>query len=147
MPRCDLSSYACDRAPPAAGGLGDESGGSQRDGANGSRPVTGRHSGPDQSRGLPNPALALGALFLAAVVISAILIQVSRHPASTSGPAAAAGGGPQHAVRAPASPSASGSASAAPPAAGPAPLPDPFGPAAATFLGGRSGTVLAAVDN
>jgi hypothetical protein len=109
--------------------------------------VTGRHSGPDQSRGLPNPALALGALFLAAVVISAILIQVSRHPARTSGPAAAAGGGPQRAAGALASASASASPSAAASATAAARLPDPFGTATAAFLGGRSGTVLAAVYN
>ena len=111
--------------------------------------MTGRHSGRDQPRSLPNPALALGAVFLAAVVISAILIQVVRHPASGARPAAAAGTDPHHVPAAPASTSASASRSAtgpatAPPAA-PAQLPDPFGATAAAFLGGRSGTVLAAV--
>jgi Beta-lactamase enzyme family len=109
--------------------------------------VTGRHSSPDRSRGLPNPALALGAVFLAAVVISAILILVSRHPASTARPAAAARGGPHHAAAAPASTSASASPSATASATAPAQLPDPFGAATAGFLGGRSGTVLAAVYN
>jgi Beta-lactamase enzyme family len=106
--------------------------------------VTGRHSSREPSRSLPNPALALGAVFLAAVVISAILIQVTRHPTS-SAPAAASGGAPHHAAAAPASASVSASVSASPSAT--APRPDPFGAAAAAFLGGRSGTVLAAVYN
>jgi hypothetical protein len=106
--------------------------------------VTGRHSSREPSRSLPNPALALGAVFLAAVVISAILIQVTRHPGS-SAPAAAAGGAPHHAAAAPAS--VSGSVSASPSATVPAPRPDPFGAGTAAFLGGRSGTVLAAVYN
>jgi hypothetical protein len=111
--------------------------------------VTGRHSSRERSRGLPNPALALGAVFLAAVVITAILIQVSRHPASGARPAAA-GGGASHPLAAavpPASKSAAASPSAAAPATAPAPLPDPFGATTAAFLGGRSGTVLAAVYN
>jgi Beta-lactamase enzyme family len=109
--------------------------------------VSGRHSGPEQSRRLPNPALALGAVFLAAVVISALLVKVISHPASTVRPAAAAAGDPQHLAAAPASSSAaaspSGSSSAA--ARAPARLADPFGAATAGYLGGRSGTVLAAV--
>jgi hypothetical protein len=117
--------------------------------------VTGRHSSRDQSRGLPNPALALGAVFLAAVVISAILVKVISHPAGTARPAAAAGGAPHHVAAAPASASASASRSAPTPATAsataattaPAHLPDPFGAATAAFLGGRSGRVLAAAYN
>jgi hypothetical protein len=114
--------------------------------------VSGRHSSREQSRGLPNPALALGAVFLAAVVISVILIQVSRHPASGARPAASAGGAPHHAAAGPAGtppsspqPPASRSASPSPSASAPAALADPFGAATAAYLGGRAGTVLAAV--
>ncbi|HMH92444.1 MAG TPA: serine hydrolase [Streptosporangiaceae bacterium] len=120
--------------------------------------MTGRHSSRERSGGLPNPALALGAVFLAAVVISAILVKVISHPASTARPVAD-GGAPHHAAAAPAPSSASArppasasaSASARPPASAsasataPASRPDPFGAATAAFLGGRSGTVLAAV--
>jgi hypothetical protein len=111
--------------------------------------VSGRHSGPEQSRRLPNPALALGAVFLAAVVISALLVKVISHPASTVRPAAASAGDPQHVAAAPASRSAaaspSGTPSAAAPATAPGRLADPFGAATAAYLGDRSGTVLAAV--
>jgi hypothetical protein len=107
------------------------------------------HPGPEQSRRLPNPALALGAVFLAAVVISALLVKVISHPASTVRPAAASAGDPQHVIAAPASRSAatspSGTPSAAAPATAPGRLADPFGAATAAYLGGRSGTVLAAV--
>jgi Beta-lactamase enzyme family len=113
--------------------------------------VTGRHSSRGQSQGLPNPALALGAVFLAAVVISAILVKVVSHPARAARPAA--GGAPHHAAAAPAPlsvsarPAASAPArkSASAPATAPAAQPDPFGSATAAFLGGRSGTALAAV--
>ena len=99
-----------------------------------------------------NPALALGAVFLTAVLISVILVKVVSHPASTSRPAAD-GGAPHHAAAAPAPPSAparpSGSAPARPAASAsataPVARPDPFGAATAAFLAGRSGTVLAAV--
>jgi hypothetical protein len=112
--------------------------------------VSGRHSSREQARGLPNPALALGAVFLAAVVISVLLIQVTRHPASGARPAASVGGAAHHPAAAPASPppaSHKGPASASPSPSAPAPAarPDPFGAATAAYLGGRSGTVLAAV--
>ena len=124
--------------------------------------MSGRHSGPEQSRRLPeqpgrlpeqsrrlpNPALALGAIFLAAVVISALLVKVISHPASAVRPAAASAGDPQHVAAAPASTSAaspSRTPSAAAPATAPGRLADPFGAATAAYVGGRSGTVLAAV--
>jgi hypothetical protein len=114
--------------------------------------VSGRHSSQEQPRGLPNPALALGAVFLAAVVISVILIQVTRHPASGARPAASVGRAAHHAAGGaastpPASHKAPASRSASPSAPVPAALPDPFGTAAAAYLRGRSGTVLAAVYN
>jgi len=112
--------------------------------------VTGRHSSRERSRGVPSPVLALGAVFLAAVVISVLLVKVISHPASAARPAAG-GGASHHAAAAPAKSSQSArpsvSAAARPPAsaAAPAARPDPFGAATAGFLGGRSGTVLAAV--
>jgi Beta-lactamase enzyme family len=76
---------------------------------------------------------------------------VTRHPASGAPPAAAAKGAPHHEATAPApasgTPSASATPSAAASATALAPRADPFGAATAAFLGGRSGTVLAAVYN
>jgi hypothetical protein len=107
--------------------------------------VTGRHAGPEQPRALAHPAVAVGAVFLVAVAVTVTLVLVGRHPA---GGAPHASGDPHQAAAAPAAASSSASASPAASAAttAPAPLPDPFG-AAAAFLSGRSGTVLAAVED
>jgi hypothetical protein len=102
--------------------------------------VSGRHGRKDPSR-LPNPAVALAAAFLLAVVVSIVVLKLAHHPAGPARPAADGSRAPSEAAAGPSSaPAAAGTA-----AATPAAVASPFDAATAAFLGGRSGTVLAAV--
>jgi hypothetical protein len=107
--------------------------------------VSGRHGRRDPSR-LPNPTAALAAAFVLAIIVTVVIVKLIHHPAGSARPAANGTSAPSQAAARPASPTAAVSTS---PAAtpGPTPLADPFGAAAAGFLSGRSGTVLAAVYN
>jgi hypothetical protein len=101
--------------------------------------MSGRHGRRDPSH-LPNPAAALAAAFLIAVVVSIVVLKLAHHPTSTARPAANGSQAPREAAAGPASPSGTARATAT----STPHVRNPFG-AAASFLGGRSGTVLAAV--
>ena len=100
--------------------------------------MSGRHGRRDPSR-LPSPAAALAAAFLLAVVVSIVVFKLAHHPAGGARPAANGSQAPSEAAARPSS-TAVASVTATPAAAR-----SPFNAATASFLDGRSGTVLAAV--
>jgi hypothetical protein len=106
----------------------------------------GRHGRRDPTR-LPNPTVALAAAFLLAIVVTVVILTLGHHSAGNASPAANGSRAPSQAAAPPAPTTTSAATATAAPAPTVTPLPNPFGTAAAAYLSGRSGTVLAAVYN